>query len=95
MDKVEFLGFFGDSLVSRDTFLETVLGKDALLRIDMWGFSGSCLEKGHVTFCWTGCLRGHVMFGRYNPTGSGGCCGIGSPGNSVQLVELFANAGLQ
>jgi len=25
-------------------------------------FSGSCLERGPVVFCWSRCLREHVMF---------------------------------
>ena len=27
-------------------------------------FSGSRLEKGYVMFCYSGCLREHVMFGK-------------------------------
>jgi hypothetical protein len=30
----------------------------------MWCFSESCLLKAHVMFFWSGCLRGHVMFGK-------------------------------
>ena len=29
----------------------------------MWCFSGSCLVKEHVVFCWSGCLRRHRTFG--------------------------------
>jgi hypothetical protein len=36
--------------------------EDVLLRADTWYFSGSCLGKGHMVFCWSRCLRGHVMF---------------------------------
>jgi hypothetical protein len=60
--EVEISGFFGDSVVSCDVFLETVLGEmfllkptsgrtDVLLRTDMCCFSGSCLEKEHVMLC--------------------------------------------
>ena len=38
-------GFIGDTVVSRDFFLETVLWEDVLLRTDMWCFSGDCLEN--------------------------------------------------
>ena len=30
---------------------------------NMWYFSGGCLGKGHVMFCWRECLREHVTFG--------------------------------
>ena len=48
--EVEMSGFFGDSVVSCDVFLETILWEDVfaeidtwedvLLRTDMWWFSG-------------------------------------------------------
>ena len=38
--------------------------KGGLLRADIWCFSGSCLGKGHVGFCWRRCLRGHMTFGK-------------------------------
>ena len=62
--EVGISGFIGDSVVSCDVFLETVLWEDVLLRADTWRFSGSCLGKGHVMFNWSECLRGHVMFGK-------------------------------
>jgi len=34
------------------------------VEMDMWRFSGSCLVKGHVRFCWRGHLRECVMFGK-------------------------------
>ena len=37
--EVEISDFFGDSLVSCDIFLETVLREDTLLRRDTWSFS--------------------------------------------------------
>jgi hypothetical protein len=38
--------------------------EDDLLRTDLWYFSRSFLVKGHAMFCWSGCLRGHVMCGK-------------------------------
>ena len=57
--EMEISGSFGDSVVSCDIFLETVLDvfaeagmwEDVLLRTDTWCFSGGSLEKGHMTFC--------------------------------------------
>jgi hypothetical protein len=40
------------------------VGEDVLLRTGMWCFPGSCLEIGHVMLCYSGCLRGHVVFGK-------------------------------
>jgi hypothetical protein len=34
--EVEIPGFFGDSVVSRDVFLETVLWEDVFAKADMW-----------------------------------------------------------
>lgn len=38
--------------------------EDILMRTDMLCFSGSCHVKGHGIVCSSGCLRGHVMFGK-------------------------------
>lgn len=45
-------------------FGEAVIRKDALPRTGMRCFSGSCLVKGLVMFCWSGQSREHVMFGK-------------------------------
>jgi len=34
------------------------------MRTGMWCFSGSCVVKGHVMFCWSGPLRRLPMFGK-------------------------------
>ena len=82
--EVEISGFFGHSVVSCDVFLETVLcndvfaeaetWEDILLRKDLWYFSGSRLEKGHVVFLVDRTLERtrDVWKGyKYNPTDSG------------------------
>lgn len=47
----------------------------------LWCVSGSCLVKGHVPFCWSRRLRGHVVFGKSismtHQTDSGWHPGIG------------------
>ena len=49
----------------RGCFAEADTGEDVLLIIDIWScFSGSCLLKGRVMFCWRGCLRGPLTFGK-------------------------------
>lgn len=56
--EVQLLGFFRDSVLSCDVYLETVLSEEVLLRqthcvllrADMWYFSGSYLEKGMRCF---------------------------------------------
>lgn len=59
---MDISSFFGDTVESRDVFLETVLREDiffaeadtcedVLLRIDMGCFPGSSLGKGHVMLC--------------------------------------------
>lgn len=65
----------------RGCFTEADMWEHVLLRTDMCCFSGSCLTRGHVVFCWSRHLRGHVMFGEgmYSPTDSGGHAGIGLP----------------
>lgn len=30
----------------------------------IWCFSGNYLVKGHVIFCWSNHLRGHLIFGK-------------------------------
>jgi hypothetical protein len=56
---VEISGFFVGSVVSCDVFLENLMRgcfakaykwENALLRIDMWCFSESCLGKGMWCF---------------------------------------------
>jgi hypothetical protein len=47
----------------RRCFAEAETWDDAVLRTDMC-FSGSCLEKGHVVFCWSRHLRERVMLER-------------------------------
>jgi hypothetical protein len=69
---VEISGFFGALVVSCNVFLEPVLGKDVfaeadiwedvLLRTDMLCFSRGNLDKGHMMFCYSGCLREYEMF---------------------------------
>ena len=76
MSEVEICDFFGDSVVwchvfsgsslLRGCFVEADMWEDALQRIDIWCFSGRCLEKkGHVMFYWSRSLRGHMIFGKY------------------------------
>lgn len=56
--------FSGSSLL-RGCFVEADMWEDALQRIDIWCFSGRCLEKkGHVMFYWSRSLRGHMIFGK-------------------------------
>jgi hypothetical protein len=43
--EVDISGFFGDSVVSCNVFLEIVLREDVLAEADMWCSSGSFLEK--------------------------------------------------
>jgi hypothetical protein len=43
--------FFGKLPYERIFFAEADMREDILLRIDIWCFAGSCLEKGHVMFC--------------------------------------------
>ena len=31
---------------------------------DIWCFSRSYLKKRHEIFCWSGCLLGHMIFGK-------------------------------
>jgi hypothetical protein len=38
--------------------------EDVSLRTNKWRFSESCLEKGHVMFCWSGLMKEHMMFGK-------------------------------
>jgi hypothetical protein len=42
---------FWELSYERMFFAEADMWEGALLRTDMWYFSGSCLEKGHVLFC--------------------------------------------
>ena len=56
--------FSGSSLL-RGCFVEADMWEDALQRIDIWCLSGRCLvKKGHVMFCWSRSLRGHMIFGK-------------------------------
>jgi hypothetical protein len=72
-----------ESQLCHDVFLEAVLWEDVLLRTDTWCFWQSSLVKGHAIFCWSGCLRGHVMFGKSisvtQQTVDNALAGIGSP----------------
>lgn len=57
--------FWFSGRISCDLFLGTALwDDDVLLRADKRCFPGSCLVRGHVMFCWSGHLRGHVLFGK-------------------------------
>lgn len=62
-------GFSGDSVMSYDVCLETLMrgsfaeadmGEDVLLKADMVFFWN--LVKEHVMFCWSRHVRGHMMF---------------------------------
>jgi hypothetical protein len=69
-----------ETLLSKGVFSEADMWEDVLLKTDMWYFSGSYLEKGHVIFCYNGCLRGHVIFGKDVSINNSECSGgIGSP----------------
>ena len=52
-------------------------------RIDIWCFSGRCLEKkGHVMFYWGVQLRGHMMFGTMG-------CRMEDEQEKEQLMEIM------
>jgi hypothetical protein len=96
---VELSGFFGDLVVSCDVFIvkgyfaEPDMGEDVLVRIDMSPhvFSGSCLVRRHMIFCWSRHLRGGMMFRKninITPQTVRGSC-IGSPYNaSLVFTDL-------
>jgi len=80
--EVEVFGFFGESVMSCNIFLEPLLWEHVLLRTDRLYFTGSCLVKGHVMFCQSGHLREYVMVGKgvsITQTDSVWQCGIGLP----------------
>ena len=59
---MEISGFFGNSVVSHDVFLEAVLWEDVLLKLTHERmFCWIRQTKEHMMLCWSGCLRGRVM----------------------------------
>ena len=95
---LEISGFFGDSVVSCDVFLETVLWEDVWLKQThkrmLWG------EQTHSAFwklpgkraCDALLERTRERTGdfwkeyKYNPTDSGWECGVGSPWHPLLMI---------
>lgn len=61
MVEVGIAGFVGDA-ITMWCLSGNCLMRGFLLRTDTWCLSGNYPVKGHVAFCWSRCVRGHVMF---------------------------------